>query len=1353
MRVAPNILLLLLAMCCAVQSVSAEDGYDLWLRYRRIGNPWLDRYRVNVKSLVGPATTPTLRIAQDELSRGLTGLLAAPVGVTDDVAPGAVVFGTPKSSALIASQQLDLRTVGDEGYVIRAVSIRGQRAIAIAANTDIGVLYGAFHFLRLLQTRQSLDAIDLASAPRVQHRVLNHWDNLDGSVERGYAGASIWDWHKLPDYIDPRYIDYARANASLGINGTVLTNVNAKAISLTPLYLKKAAALADVLRPYGIRVFLTARFSAPMEIGDLKTADPLDPQVREWWRAKADEIQRYIADFGGFLVKANSEGQPGPQDYGRSHADGANMLADAVAPHGGIVMWRAFVYSNEQPDDRAKQAYSEFVPLDAKFRDNVLLQVKNGAIDFQPREPFHPLFGAMPRTPLMMEFQITREYLGFATHLAYLGPLYEEVLSADTYAQGKGSTVARVVDGSLHRYAHTGMAGVANIGSDRNWCGSQFDQANWYAFGRLAWDPSASSKAIAEDWTRMTFSADPAFVAPVVDMMMSSREAVVDYMTPLGLHHLMARGHHYGPGPWETGGRRADWTPVYYHRADERGIGFDRTASGSNAVAQYRAPVAAQFADPRRTPEKFLLWFHHLPWDYRTASGRSLWDELVYRYTQGVTSVGAMRKTWERVASSIDTERSAQIAAFLQIQQQEAKWWRDASVAYFQTLAGRPLPQGLAPPEHTLDYYQSLSFPYAPGDPGGDRSVPATARPIMHALFQDHVVLQRDRPITIWGTAQADVEITVALGGASASAKADSAGRWTATLPAMQAGGPYSLTARTNTNVVQKVDDVLIGDVWLCSGQSNMALQVHRSLNSRAEIAGSASDSIRMLTVGLSTSFTPLENFTAPVQWLKAAPATVPEFSAACFYFARELQKTVAVPLGLITAAWGGSRIETWTSEKTLQATGKYEVALDVLDRYRKDPAEANRRWGSLWETWWRDHAGTRRGEEPWNVAETGQWHDAPAKLGAWEEWGVPELAKFNGMVWYRTRLTLTAKQAAQSAVLSLGAIDEVDETWVNGVPVGYTSGADVQRRYPLPRGALKAGENVIVVNALDTYAAGGMTGPANKLQLRLADGTSVPLGQSWRYQIAPSNLGPPPRAPWEPLAGLGVIRNAMIAPLGSFQIRGVTWYQGEANTEQASLYEKQLHTFMADWRQQFGAGLPFLIVQLANYGPVSTWPVESDWAELREAQRLAVSKDAYAGLAVTIDIGDPYDLHPPNKQEVGRRLALAARRVVYGEKIPLGPVPRSTRRSGGNVEVIFGDVTEKLVVYGANNPTGFELCGDAPGSCRYAAADVHESSVILTSPDDRPVTRVRYCWADSPVCTLFDQARLPAVPFEMAIH
>ncbi len=706
---------LLFAAVAVSPAVRAEDGYDLWLRYRPVEAAQRQPYQSATAQIVGDADSAVLRSARAELTRGLTGLLGvAPQAVSRPTRDGALLIGTPRSSAVVAALQLDLRPTGREGYLIRGITLDGHRITVIAANADVGVLYGVFHYLRLLQTRQPLDRLDVISTPRLPHRVLDHWDNLDGSVERGYAGASIWDWQKLPDYLSPRYTDYARACASIGINGTVLTNVNASAFSLTEAYLRKAAALADVFRPFGLHVFLSARFSAPIEIGGLTTADPLDPAVQAWWHAKVDEIYRYIPDFGGLLVKADSEGQPGPQDYGRTHAEGANMLAAALAAHGGIVMWRAFVYSQQQPADRAMQAYAQFAPLDGKFRDNVLVQLKNGPIDFQPREPFHPLLGAMPKTQLLLELQITKEYLGFATHLAYLGALWEETLESDTYAQGPGSTVAKRIGA---------MAGVANIGADRNWTGSHFDQANWYAFGRLAWEPNLRSADIAEEWARMTFSNAPEFFKPVVAMMMTSRAAVVDYMTPLGLHHQMARGHHYGPGPWVSGGPRADWTSVYYNRADEQGIGFDRTSTGSNAVSQYAPEVAAKFADLQRTPQEYLLWFHHLRWDYRLPNGAILWDELVRHYTRGVQSVTEMRKIWAGLASYVDAERYAQVAAFLAIQEREAQWWRDASIAYFQSLSQRPLPEGYSPPAHSLQYYESLYFPYVPGNPG----VPAAA--------------------------------------------------------------------------------------------------------------------------------------------------------------------------------------------------------------------------------------------------------------------------------------------------------------------------------------------------------------------------------------------------------------------------------------------------------------------------------------------------------------------------------------------------------------------------------------------------------------------------------------------------
>ena len=687
-------LLLALVLALPLFSLRAEDGYRLWLRYDRIADETLRAaYAATTAQIVlvtpASADSPTLAAARDELVLGLRGLL----GIEPAIA-------VEKPSALPAS-------VGSEGYALR----RSGNRLVIAAQRDIGVLYGAFALLRLVQTHQPIEQLDLVSAPKIRHRMLNHWDNLDRSVERGYAGKSLWEWEKLPVEISPRYRDYARANASLGLNGTVITNVNADARILTPDYLPKVAALARAFRPYGLRVYLTARFSAPIELGKLPTADPHDAAVIAWWREKAAEIYRAIPDFGGFLVKANSEGQPGPQKYGRTHADGANVLADAVAPHGGIVIWRAFVYDPDVPDDRHKQAVAEFKPLDGKFRGNVIVQVKNGPIDFMPREPFHPLFGEMPRTPLALELQITQEYLGGSTELAYLAPMWKEALDADTHRPAAGSTVARIVDGSVDSLRTSAIAGVANTGTDRNWSGNHLAAANWYAYGRLAWDHTLTSAALADEWTRMTFSSDPRVVQTLPAILLASREAVVNYSMPLGLHHLMARNHHQGPGPWVAGGR-ADWTSLYYHRADEKGLGFDRTATGSNALAQYAPAVARRWADLATCPDEFLLWFHHLPWDYPMRSGKTLWEEICLHYQCGVDAVRDWQKSWDALAGAIDDERFQSVQALLRRQEHEARIWRDACTQYFATFSKRPFPAGYEPPEHPLEYYRGLAAPF-----------------------------------------------------------------------------------------------------------------------------------------------------------------------------------------------------------------------------------------------------------------------------------------------------------------------------------------------------------------------------------------------------------------------------------------------------------------------------------------------------------------------------------------------------------------------------------------------------------------------------------------------------------------
>ncbi|MBX2900760.1 MAG: alpha-glucuronidase [Cyclobacteriaceae bacterium] len=703
-------------LCICSLSAQAEDGYQLWLRYEPIQNVTLiKQYKNTIRTIVLAGESPTVRILQQELNTGIKSMLGYVPAVSNTIGTGTVIIA-PLQAAIV--KQISVSVAGDiglEGYIIQSVKVNNKPVVLITGNTDVALLYGTFHLLRLMQTEQPLQNLKIQTAPRFNVRVLNHWDNLDGTVERGYAGFSLWNWHKLPGYTDQRYIDYARANASIGINGTVLTNVNANAWVLTPAYLQKVAALASIFRPYGIRVYLTARFSAPIEIGKLPTADPLNESVKQWWKDKVAEIYQYVPNFGGFVVKANSEGQPGPQNYNRTHADGANVLADALEPHGGIVMWRAFVYDDKVPDDRAKQAYTEFKPLDGKFKSNVIVQVKNGPIDFQPREPFHPLFGAMKATPLMMEFQITQEYLGQSTNLVYLANLFKECLDTDTHQIGEGSTVAKVVDGTLTHQKLTAIAGVANIGTDRNWCGHPFAQANWYAYGRLAWNHQLSSTEIAEEWIRMTYSNQPDVVSRIATMMNNSWETLVNYMTPLGLHHIMGWSHHYGPAPWIKDKHRADWTSVYYHRADSLGIGFDRTATGSNAVAQYAAPVQQIFASRAQCPEKFLLWFHHVGWNEKVKSGRTLWAELCHRYYQGADAVKDLQQRWETLHAHVDPDRFHQVKQLLAIQYDEAVGWRNACVLYFQTFSRQPIPTGLPAPEKPLSYYMSLEFPYAPG--------------------------------------------------------------------------------------------------------------------------------------------------------------------------------------------------------------------------------------------------------------------------------------------------------------------------------------------------------------------------------------------------------------------------------------------------------------------------------------------------------------------------------------------------------------------------------------------------------------------------------------------------------------
>ncbi|MBQ6710003.1 MAG: alpha-glucuronidase [Bacteroidales bacterium] len=612
--------------------------------------------------------------------------------------------GTPEVNAeIVVDTTLDLK---HDGFMIKDTP-DGRK---VMAKTDIGAMYGTYALQRLERTGKAGGELDIREEPSYERRILNHWDNLDNTVERGYAGWSIWHWGEpVPVELIK---EYARLNASVGINGSVLNNVNATPEMLRRDYLERVAEIADIMRPYGVRVYLSVNFSSPAQLGGLPDSDPLRPEVQKWWADKVAEIYGLIPDFGGFLVKANSEGLPGPQDFGRTHADGANMLADALKPFDGIVMWRAFVYSPKS-SDRACQAYDEFAPLDGHFRDNVLIQIKNGPVDFQPREPFSPLFGHMPNTQMMAEFQITQEYLGFSNHLVYLIPLFKECLDSDTYCKGEGSTIADITTGKLYPdvYNTTAIAGVANIGRDENWCGHHFAQSSWYGFGRMAWDVTLTAEEIAQEWLEQTFTSDPDFVEPVLDMMMTSREAAVDYMMPLGFHHIFAWTHHYGPEPWcDIPGARADWLPKYYHKADAEGVGFDRTRAGSGNVDQYHEPLASLYNSIETCPEELLLWFHHAPWTHKMSSGRTLWDEICHRYDRGVKKVREYQAVWEKAKPYVDAERWEAVRTKLEIQESDARWWRDACVQYFGEFSGMPVPADVEQPERPLEELKKIKL-------------------------------------------------------------------------------------------------------------------------------------------------------------------------------------------------------------------------------------------------------------------------------------------------------------------------------------------------------------------------------------------------------------------------------------------------------------------------------------------------------------------------------------------------------------------------------------------------------------------------------------------------------------------
>lgn len=658
-------LILLFTVLTSLHVSAQSDGSQLWL-----GKQYANSCQV-ISQLPDDATA---KIAKQELENNWRG----------------------KNVELKIDKALNL----GEGYHLYARPAQQgdniQYEATITASNPIGLLYGAYELIRLQNTdayntgsgkQQNFGkAIDETEKPQVGLRILNHWDNLDGSIERGYAGKSIFKWEEIKlgkkgkggsisKSLHDRLITYARANASLGINGSVLNNVNASPKMMTAEYINKVKVIANILRPYGIRVYLSINFASPMALGYTKTADPLDKKVQQWWQKKAKEIYSTIPDFGGFLVKANSEGQPGPGDYHRTHADGANMLADAVKPYGGIIMWRSFVYgANHKGEDRVKQAVSEFKGMDGKFRDNVILQSKNGPLDFQPREPYAPIFDNIKKTPQIAELQITQEYLGQSKHLTYLAPMWKEFFDF------------------VNPDKLVGISGVANIGDDANWCGHPFSQANWYAFGRLAWNPSLSAEEIAHEWLVQTYeNQDEKFTKPVEMMMMTSREACVNYMMPLGLHHIFKFDHHYGPEPdGFIASYPLEWCPVYYHKADAKGIGFDRSSKGTDAVGQYPEPYRSQYDNIETCPEEYLLWFHHVAWDYKMKSGSTLWQELCMKYNMGVAMVEVYRDYWHTSAKQYmkgHEQEWQHTDSLLNVQLENAKEWRNTCLKYFQTFS------------------------------------------------------------------------------------------------------------------------------------------------------------------------------------------------------------------------------------------------------------------------------------------------------------------------------------------------------------------------------------------------------------------------------------------------------------------------------------------------------------------------------------------------------------------------------------------------------------------------------------------------------------------------------------------
>jgi len=1066
-------------------------------------------------------------------------------------------------------------------------------------------------------------------------RLMNHWDNPDGTVERGYAGRSLWKWEEiptdsrksLPRHLRKRYEEYGRLQRDYGINGTVLNNVNAKPLMLQTDMLKRVARIADVLRPYGIRVYLSVNFASPKALGELATADPTDRRVVEWWQRKADEIYGLIPDFGGFLVKANSEGEPGPADYGRSHAEGANMLAAALNRHGGVVIWRAFVYA-PTGDDRASQAFNEFVPLDGQFADNVILQIKNGPIDFQPREPVSPLFFAMKRTRMMAELQITQEYTGHSIHTCFLPPMWHDFLS-QLAAQG---------------VELEGVAGVANTGDVENWTANPLAMANWYGFGRLACNPKASPRQIAEDFLRENYSKDTRFVSPVSDLLMRSHEALVDYMMPMGLHHIFAADHHYGPEPWcERAGWREDWLPRYYHRADSIGIGFNRSnhpelclagAQGSNNVAQYPEPLRSLYNDVTTCPESLLLWFHHVAWDYRMADGKTLWEHLCRHYDHGVKEAQDFVRIWQKVKPYVDRERYEAQLWRLQRQADDAQWWRDACLLYFQTFSRMPLPSGSLPTVFTLQELQAFRLKMDNYSAPNPQALPQVERLRLPRVFGDGMVLQRDARIPVWGWAAPGSKVRVELNGHKSTATADENGRWEVWLPKMRVGGPYELTVGSLT-----IHDVLVGDVFLCSGQSNMELPIRRCMDSvSALVKDYTNPHIRYLKIPHQYNYLHPDDDMAVRPWQDITPENCGEVSALCYFMARELQERYDVPIGIVNSAVGGTQVQAWMPRETLETFDDF--AQEFLQ-----PRHTQINWADSVSRM-EQHA-VSQWDRQTNACDSvlGRWNRAGYDFASWKQVGMFRdwSRGQNGSYWFRTLANVPAELAGQPARLRFGAMKDADSIFINGYCVGNTTYEYPPRIYNVPAGLLRAGENDIVVHLISQNGRPHFT-QGKRYQLEIGEHI-IPFADTLQMAVGCTR---PERPRCTYLVDCpAALYNAMIAPLRQFPFRGIVWYQGESNIDTPHRYADYLTALAASWRQQFKRDLPFVIVQLPSYMTPSM-ALETGWTRIQHEQYLASQRIPKSVLVPLIDTGEANDIHPQDKHIVGHRVAQQMSRLAY---------------------------------------------------------------------------------------------------------